>query len=249
MNLIGIIGGSGLCDYPGLDMTDEVAVETPFGQPSAPIRLGKLEGNPVAFLPRHGEKHAISPHKINYRANIYALKQAGVTDILAVAAVGGITANYGPGRLAVPDQIIDYTYGREQSFYSDDFSADKHIDFTLPYTDSLRQNILQVAAKQTLKVWDGATYGAVQGPRLETAAEIRRMAQDGCDLVGMTGMPEAYLARELSINYATLAVVANWGAGIVDGETLSMQQISDTLAAGIDNVRTIIAGVIALQQS
>ena len=172
-----------------------------------------------------------------------------MTDVLAVAAVGGITANYGPGRLAVPDQIIDYTYGREQSFYSDDFSADKHIDFTLPYTESLRQNILQVAAKQTLKVWDGATYGAVQGPRLETAAEIRRMAQDGCDLVGMTGMPEAYLARELGINYATLAVVANWGAGIVDGETLSMQQISDTLAAGIDNVRTIIAGVIALQQS
>lgn len=249
MGLMGIIGGSGLCDYPGLDVTDVMTMETPFGQPSAPITLGKLQGNPVAFLPRHGEKHAISPHKINYRANIYALRQAGVTDILAVAAVGGITANYGPGSLATPDQIIDYTYGREQSFYSDDFSADKHIDFTWPYTESLRQKILQVAAKQTLQVWDGATYGAVQGPRLETAAEICRIAQDGCDLVGMTGMPEAYLARELGMNYATLAVVANWAAGIVDGETLSMQQISDTLSAGIDNVRTIISGVIALQQS
>jgi len=248
MSLMGIIGGSGLCHYPGLQISDVLALETPFGHPSADITIGKLGDSEVAFLPRHGAKHAIAPHKINYRANIHALAQLGVTDILAVAAVGGITADFGPGVLAAPDQLIDYTYGREQSFYSDDFSADKHIDFTWPYTQSLRQKILQVASTKQLDVIAGATYAAVQGPRLETAAEIRRMAQDGCDLVGMTGMPEAYLARELGMSYATLAVVANWAAGITDSE-LSMQQISDTLAAGIDKVRMLIAGVIALHQS
>lgn len=244
MSLMAIIGGSGLCRYPELEVSDVVVLDTPFGQPSAAITIGKLGQAKVAFLPRHGDNHAIAPHKINYRANLHALNQLGVTDILAVAAVGGITADFGPGVLAVPDQLIDYTHGREQSFYSDDFSADKHIDFTWPYTELLRQKILHVATTKQLKVIAGATYGAVQGPRLETAAEIRRMAQDGCDLVGMTGMPEAYLARELGINYATLAVVANWAAGIAEGE-LSMQQISDTLAAGIDNVRMLLAGVIA----
>lgn len=248
MAKLGIIGGSGLCAYPGLEVTDVITLETPFGFPSSTVTLGKLDGAQVAFLPRHGAEHGIAPHKINYRANIHALSQIGVTDILAVAAVGGITAEYGPGVLAAPDQIIDYTHGREQSFYSNDFNADKHIDFTWPYTESLRQKIIQAATKQQLQLIDGGTYGAVQGPRLETAAEIRRMAQDGCDLVGMTGMPEAYLARELNINYATLAVVANWAAGIAEGE-LTMQQITDTLTAGIDTVRAVIAGVTALQQT
>ncbi|WP_438971039.1 S-methyl-5'-thioinosine phosphorylase [Methylophaga sp.] len=246
MSLLGIIGGSGLCDYPGLEITEKLTMDTPFGQPSAPISLGKLDGRQVAFLPRHGNNHSIAPHKINYRANVYALSQVGVTEILAVAAVGGITAAFGPGVLAVPDQLIDYTHGREQSFYSDDFRAEHHIDFTWPYAESIRQKILQVADNQRLSVVAAATYGAVQGPRLETAAEIRRMAQDGCDLVGMTGMPEAYLAREIGIDYATLAVVANWAAGIADGE-LSMEQISDTLNEGIDNVRSIIVGVTELQ--
>ncbi|KGM06471.1 5'-methylthioadenosine phosphorylase [Methylophaga thiooxydans] len=248
MSLMGIIGGSGLSRYPELVVSDVVVLDTPYGKPSAAITIGKLGESEVAFLPRHGDNHAIAPHKINYRANIHALSQLGVTDIIAVAAVGGITTDFGPGALAVPDQLIDYTYGREQSFYSDDFSVDKHIDFTWPYTESLRQNILHAATTSQLKVIAGATYGAVQGPRLETAAEIRRMARDGCDIVGMTGMPEAYLARELELNYATLAVVANWAAGIAEGE-LTMQQISETLADGIDNVRMLIAGVIALHQS
>jgi 5'-deoxy-5'-methylthioadenosine phosphorylase len=248
MSLIGIIGGSGLCDYPGLEITDTLEVETKFGFPSSSLIFGNLGSDKVVFLPRHGSEHAIAPHRINYRANISALQQVGVTHVLAVAAVGGITADYGPGTLAIPDQIIDYTHGREQSLFSDDFSSDKHIDFTWPYNEAMRLNLLEVAASLDKKVIDGGTYGAVQGPRLETAAEIRRMAQDGCDLVGMTGMPEAYLAKEAGLDYATLAVVANWAAGIDEGE-LTMQQIHDTLAQGIDGVRAIIGGFIALQMA
>ncbi|MCX4188200.1 S-methyl-5'-thioinosine phosphorylase [Methylophaga sp. OBS4] len=242
MSLLGIIGGSGLCDYKGLEITDVRDIETPFGMPSAPVRMGLLDDKPVVFLPRHGEKHSIAPHRINYRANLWALHNIGVSHVLAVAAVGGLNSDFGPGTLAVPDQIIDYTFGREQSFFNDDFSADKHIDFTYPYDAELRDLMLDAARGMNTSMMDGATYGAVQGPRLETAAEIRRMARDGCDLVGMTGMPEAYLARELGMAYATLAVVANWGAGIADGE-LTMQQIHDTLAEGLDKVCSVIAAV------
>lgn len=245
MALIGIIGGSGLSQYPGLGIDDRRDIETPYGMPSAPLKLGRLNECQVVFLPRHGDQHAIAPHRVNYRANIDALRQLGVSHILAVAAVGGITAANGPGTLVVPDQIIDYTHGREQSFFSDDFSVDKHIDFTWPYHAGLRQAILDAGRQLKLEMVDGATYGAVQGPRLETAAEIRRMARDGCDLVGMTGMPEAYLAREAGINYATLAVVANWAAGVTNAE-LSMDEISRTLADGIDNVRAVIAAVTGL---
>lgn len=243
MSLTAIIGGSGLCDYPGLEIDEVREVETPFGMPSAALRIGRLNQSQVVFLPRHGEKHAIAPHRINYRANIHALQQIGVSHILAVAAVGGISEAYGPGTLAVPDQIIDYTHGREQSFFSDDFSADKHIDFTWPYNHKLRELLLEVSRFLSLTLVDGGTYGAVQGPRLETAAEISRMARDGCDLVGMTGMPEAYLAREAGIDYATLAVVANWAAGIADTE-LSMEDISRTLAEGIAGVQALLAKLI-----
>ena len=245
MSLFGIIGGSGLSQYPGLEIDEKCDIETAYGMPSAPLKMGRLNGQQVVFLPRHGENHHIAPHRVNYRANIDALKQSGVTHILAVAAVGGIGEQYGPGTLAVPDQIIDYTHGREQSFFSDAFSADKHIDFTYPYHPAVREAILNIAMELGLNPVDGGTYGAVQGPRLETAAEIRRMARDGCDLVGMTGMPEAYLAKEAGIDYATLAVVANWAAGVTESE-LSMAEIEQTLAAGIDNVQAVIAGVIGL---
>ncbi len=246
MARFGIIGGSGLCDYPGIDINEVRELETPYGFPSVALRLGHLNQHEVVFLPRHGDQHSIAPHRINYRANIHALQQLGVSHVLAVAAVGGITEQYGPGTLAVPDQIIDYTYGREQSFFSDDFSSDKHIDFTWPYDAGLRQAILTVGDQLNLNLVNHGTYGAVQGPRLETAAEISRMAKDGCHLVGMTGMPEAYLAREAGMAYASLAVVANWAAGITD-EALTMAEIHQTLAAGIDNVRAVIAGVIGLR--
>ena len=243
MARFGIIGGSGLYDYPGISIDEIREVETPYGTPSAPLRIGRLNNESVVFLPRHGEQHTIAPHRINYRANISALQSVGVTHIIAAAAVGGISEEQAPGTLSVPDQIIDYTHGREQSFYSDDFSADKHIDFTWPYDSALRQALLNEGKHLNLRLVDKATYGAVQGPRLETAAEIRRMANDGCDLVGMTGMPEAYLAREAGIAYATLAVVANWAAGITD-EVLTMEEINRTLAAGMDDVKAVIAGVI-----
>jgi 5'-deoxy-5'-methylthioadenosine phosphorylase len=243
MALIGIIGGSGLTEYSGLAITHQQIAVTPFGLPSANLTFGYLDGHPVVFLPRHGNKHSIAPHKINYRANIAALKQAGVSAIVAVASVGGITEQYGPGVLAVPDQIIDYTHGREQSFFSDDFSANKHLDFTWPYTPSLRETLLAAGKTLSINMVDGGTYGAVQGPRLETAAEIKRMAQDGCDLVGMTGMPEAYLAREQNLPYVTLAVVANWAAGL-SAEPLSMEAIEATMAEGIDQVRAVIAQFI-----
>lgn len=245
MSLIGIIGGSGLSQYPGLQIDESRDMETAFGMPSAPLRIGRLNQHQVVFLPRHGDNHHIAPHRINYRANIDALRQLGVSHILAVAAVGGISEEYGPGTLAVPDQLIDYTHSREVSFFSDAFSADKHIDFTYPYHPAVREAILEAGRKLALNPVDGGTYGAVQGPRLETTAEIRRMAKDGCDLVGMTGMPEAYLAKEAGIPYATLAVVANWAAGVTESE-LSMAEIEQTLAGGIGNVRALIAGVIGL---
>ncbi|GAA0214394.1 MULTISPECIES: S-methyl-5'-thioinosine phosphorylase [Methylophaga] len=243
MRLLGIIGGSGLAQYPGLEITEQKQVETPYGEPSAAIKMGTLNGKKVAFLPRHGDRHSIPPHRINYRANIHALKVIGVTDILAVAAVGGITDKYAPGVLSVPDQIIDYTHSREQSFFSERFRADNHIDFTWPYDAELRQTLLSAATDAGLSVNDGATYAAVQGPRLETAAEIRRLERDGCDLVGMTGMPEACLAREAELRYATLAIVANWAAGKTEN-VLTMTEIQQTLANGIDDVKSIIAHVI-----
>ena len=186
------------------------------------------------------------PHRINYRANISALHQVGVEKIIAVAAVGSIREDLPPGCLAVADQIIDYTYGREQSFYSDDFSSDKHLDFSYPYDEPLRQALLQAGKRLNIAIVDGGTYGATQGPRLETAAEIKRMAQDGCAMVGMTGMPEAYLARELNIQYATCALMVNWAAGLSEG-IITMAEIEQTLAGGMAQVKQILADVIQSQ--
>lgn len=241
--MLAIIGGSGLTQFSGLEIIETLDLDTPFGQPSAPIQIAQLKGKSVAFLPRHGAGHRIAPHQINYRANIHALKKAGVTSIIGVAAVGGITSKYGPSVLVVPDQIIDYTHSREHTFFSEQFRADNHIDFTWPYDAELRQALLNAAQSRNLSIIDGATYGAVQGPRLETAAEIKRMANDGCDLVGMTGMPEASLAREAELPYASLAIVANWAAG-VSPELLTMAQIQQTLSAGIGEVKDLIAQFI-----
>jgi len=246
MAALAIIGGTGLASLQGLNITEKRAISTPFGQASSELLIGEFHGETVVFLPRHGNGHTHPPHKINYRANIWALHQAGIKRIVAVAAVGGIRSDLAPGVLAVPDQIIDYTYGREQSFYSDDFTADKHIDFTHPYDHELRQTILQAAQNQQLDIVDGGTYGATQGPRLETAAEIRRLAQDGCAMVGMTGMPEAYLARELGISYATCALMVNWGAGLADG-IITMSQIEHTLAGGMDKVKQVLEELIHLK--
>lgn len=243
MSLLAIIGGTGLSALEGLEITEQRQVDTPYGEPSSDLLVGEIEGQQVIFLPRHGQQHTIAPHKINYRANIWALEQQGVDQIIAVAAVGGIRSDLAPGVLAVPNQIIDYTHSREQSFYGDNFSVDQHIDFSYPYDQLLRQKIMRAAKQQQITIVDGGTYGATQGPRLETAAEIQRMAQDGCAMVGMTGMPEACLAREANIAYATCALMVNWGAGIGDG-VITMAKIEQTLAEGMDDVKKILTAVI-----
>lgn len=237
--MLAIIGGSGLADLAGLQVSAKQIVDTPFGEPSSDLLIGLWQGKDVVFLPRHGEGHTIAPHKINYRANMWALREQGVTEVIAVAAVGGIRDDLGPGVLVIPDQIIDYTHGREQSVYSDDFSADKHLDFTNPYDENLRQQLLTAAQQVKLAIINGGTYGATQGPRLETAAEIKRMAQDGCAIVGMTGMPEAYLARELGMRYASCTVVANWAAGLSEKE-ITMAEIAHVLEISMQNVNRIL---------
>jgi len=243
MTMLAIIGGTGLTTLNGLVITEKRVVSTPFGEPSSELLIGEFQNKPVIFLPRHGEQHRIPPHRINYRANIWALKEQGVNKIVAVAAVGGIRDDMAPGVIAVPDQIIDYTHGREQSFFSEDFTSDKHIDFTHPYDDMLRQHILNAGKQQVLEIVNGGTYGAVQGPRLETAAEIKRMAHDGCAMVGMTGMPEACLARELDIAYATCALSANWAAGLSDKE-ITMAEIEQTVANGMSRIKKLLSALI-----
>lgn len=244
MTKLAIIGGTGLSQMNGLQITSAESLTTPFGQPSADYILGTLNGTDVVFLARHGNPHTIPPHKINYRANIWGLQKLGVTDIIAVAAVGGITPSMKPTHIAIPDQIIDYSYGREHTFFADDLDAVTHIDFTYPYNQSLRDRLIQTAKKENLLISSSGTYGCKQGPRLESAAEIKRMEQDGCDLVGMTGMPEAALAKELDINYATIAIVVNWAAGKSAGE-ISMAEIEIHLKKGMDNAVKLLTSFIS----
>lgn len=210
---LAVIGGTGVYRLPGLQWQNTHALQTRFGEPSGPVRIARIGSAQVAFLARHGEGHALPPHQINYRANLQALHDLGARQVLAINTVGGIGAAYGPRVLAVPDQIIDYTWGRISTLCEEPGSPVLHVDFGDPYTESLRQDILEACAAAGVPVVAGGCYGATQGPRLETKAEIARLRRDGCDLVGMTGMPEAGLARELGLSYASLCVVANWAAG------------------------------------
>lgn len=237
---IAIIGGSGLDSLKGLEINKTEMLRTPYGDPSGPVIYGKVNGSDVVFLARHGPDHTIAPHKINYRANIHALKSIGVKNIIAVAAVGGITDQMQPGTMVIPDQIIDYTWSRKHTYFEDEPDQLLHIDFTRPYCESLREQLLEIASRIKLPVVAQATYAATQGPRLETAAEITRLQRDGCDLVGMTGMPEAALARELDICYASCCVVANWAAGKSEGG-ISMQQIENVLEVAMDKVRILLS--------
>jgi 5'-methylthioadenosine phosphorylase/5'-methylthioinosine phosphorylase len=242
---IAIIGGTGLTQISGINIIKREQVTTPYGSPSAELVTGELHQKQVVFLARHGNPHTIPPHRINYRANMWALKHLGVDSIIAVAAVGGITQLMMPACLALPDQIIDYSYDRKHTFFDDEFSPVTHIDFTAPYNQSLREQLILAAANAKVKLLTHGTYGCTQGPRLETAAEIKRMEQDGCDLVGMTGMPEAVLARELELEYATLAVVANWGAGKTAGE-ITMAEIEQHLHTGMADALSVLKAFIAL---
>lgn len=242
---IAIIGGTGLAKLEGIEILESRWPTTRYGETSSPLIFGKFGDRELVFLPRHGEDHHIPPHKINYRANLYALKQAGVRSIVAVNAVGGITGRMAPQQLCLPDQIIDYTYGREHTFFDGAQDRVSHIDFTMPYHPNVRNKLLEAAALLSLPVIDGGVYGATQGPRLETAAEINKLERDGCDIVGMTGMPEASLARELGLEYASLALVVNWGAGRSD-QILTLNTLKVHLDAGMVNVRSLLLQVIPL---
>ncbi len=211
--MLAIIGGSGLTQLASLDLIRREVVRTPYGEPSGALTFGRLCSQPVVFLARHGYGHTIPPHRVNYQANLWALQQAQVDAIISVASVGGIRADLCPGTLIVPDQIIDYTWGRKSTFHENSDEPVVHIDFTEPYDEAIRQRILKAGLKAGETIIDGAVYAATQGPRLETAAEINRLERDGADVVGMTGMPEAALARELGIPYAAINVVANFAAG------------------------------------
>ena len=244
MDKLAIIGGTGLDSLGILEVHKREVVTTPFGEPSGAITRGSLFGKEVFFLPRHGYGHAIPPHKINYRANLWALRELGVESILAIAAVGGIRGDMLPARLALPDQIIDYTWGRISTYYEGDNGEVVHIDFSNPYCEDLRQKLLTAAKRANVDIVDGGTYGATQGPRLETAAEVGRMARDGCAIVGMTGMPEAALAREINLCYAGCAIVANWAAGIGDGE-ITMEEIDANLKVGMAALGDLLKSLMA----
>ena len=243
---LAIIGGTGLYAFTGLSDIERREASTRWGAPSAPIVIGTLSGQRVAFLARHGEAHSLAPHRINFRANIAALHELGARRIVGINAVGGIRADMGPRVLVVPDQLIDYTCGRPSSFCDGQGEAVLHIDFSEPYSAALRADLLAASRKAGVDVVDGGCYAATQGPRLETNAEIARLRRDGCDLVGMTGMPEAALARELEIEYACLALVANWAAGCdPEAATISIEEIHAHLAAATAQVPPIVTALLA----
>ena len=227
---LAVIGGTGVYRLAALEDEEARHIDTPYGAPSGPLRIGRLGEVRIAFLARHGEGHALPPHKVNYRANLFALRQAGARRVLALNTVGGITDAYGPRVLACPDQLVDYTWGRESTFWDGEGEA-LHVDFGHPYSPMFRHKLLAAARVTGVRVVDGGCYGATQGPRLETNAEIARMRRDGCDLVGMTGMPEAALARELGLEYACLAIVANWAAGCGDAQEITLAEVLDNVTA------------------
>ena len=244
--MLAILGGSGLSQLPWLEGVRRKVVGTPFGAPSAPLTLGRIGKREVIFLARHGDGHTLAPHQVNYRANIRALKDEGVTKIVSVATVGGIRRDYGPGVLVVPDQIIDYTWGRAATFFEGPEAKVTHIDFTQPYSAEMRRRILAAAAACREVVADGGVYATTQGPRLETAAEVAKLERDGADLIGMTGMPEASLAREAGLDYAAIAVVANHAAGKGDSaESISLDAIEAVVRKAMERVRRILEQVAA----
>jgi 5'-methylthioadenosine phosphorylase len=239
--MLAIIGGSGLTQLSNLEGAHRKAVRTPYGEPSGAITFGTLRGNRVMFLARHGYGHTIPPHEVNYRANIWALHEEGASGIVSVASVGGIRDDLGPGVLVVPHQLIDYTWGRRSTFFEGGDVPVTHVDFTEPYSRRLRTSLFDAARACGEEVHDGAVYACTQGPRLESAAEVERLARDGADIVGMTGMPEAALARELDFEYATIAVVVNHAAGRGEStEGIKFEKLEAVLQQSMGRVRRII---------
>ena len=241
----GIIGGSGLTRLKNLEIRNRRVIRTPFGETSGPLTFGQLGGQEVVFIARHGYGHTIPPHRVNYRANIWALHHVGVTHVVAVAAVGGISTAMQSGVICLPDQLIDYTHGRPSTFFEGRESMVVHIDFSEPYCGLVRARLLRAAETADVAVIDGGTYAATQGPRLETIAEIRRIERDGGDVVGMTGAPEAVLAREIGLCYAPLSLVVNPAAG-KSTEPITMEAIDAVMHAGMHRVRKVLESAVPL---
>ncbi|SFP59249.1 methylthioadenosine phosphorylase [Nitrosomonas cryotolerans] len=239
--MLAVIGGSGMAQLPCLEISHRQIIRTPYGEPSGPLTFGKINNHEIVFLARHGHGHIIPPHAVNYRANIWALNSLKPKHVIAVAAVGGIHADFKPGMLVIPDQIIDYTYGRKFTFFEGTEQPITYTDFTYPYCQITRDYILEAAKQANEAVIDGGVYAATQGPRLETAAEINRLERDGADMVGMTGMPEVALAKELGLCYATIAVVANHAAGRGSSVlAIPLAEVYAILEKAMVNVRNIL---------
>ena len=237
---IAIIGGTGLYQLDGFEELERKQLITRWGEPSSEIILMGDNNTRVLFLARHGLQHNIPPHKVNYQANLWALKECGVKKIIAVAAVGGISHNMPPESIVIPQQILDYTYSRKQTFFEDSLEQVTHIDFTEPYSAELRQRLLDAAETAI----DGGTYAATQGPRLETAAEVKKLQRDGADIVGMTGMPEACLAREIEIEYACCALVVNWAAGCANTTKIEHSEMQAIVDKGMVQVKALLKSAL-----
>lgn len=243
--MLAIIGGTGLANLANLVITHRQVMRTPYGEPSGALTFGTINDQDVLFLARHGYGHTIPPHRVNYRANMIALRDAGATRVVSVSSVGGITDEFPPGLLVVPHQIVDYTHGRDISYFDGLEHAQMHVDFTHPYSAALRQQILTAAKAAGIACRDGGVYGATQGPRLDTAAEIDRYERDGAQMVGMTGMPEAILARELGLDYATIAAVVNDASGRrTSKDGVRREAVAEVMSAIMDKVRTLLESVV-----
>lgn len=243
--MLAIIGGSGSTKLGNLEGPRRQVVRTPYGEPSGALTWGRMSNRELAFLARHGYGHTIAPHEVNYRANIWALHSQQVSDVIALVSVGGIRSDLSPGTLVIPHQIIDYTYGRKSTFFEGREQPVTHTDFTEPYSERMRELVLDAAQRAGEAVIDGGVYAAVQGPRLETAAEINRLERDGADMVGMTGMPEAALARELGLSYVALGVVANHAAGRGPSpHVIRLEEIGAVLKRAMERVKRILERVV-----
>ncbi len=237
MPTIGVIGGSGLYDVPDLEIKDSVKVSTPYGEPSDTYRIGRWSDQDAVFLPRHGSTHHIQPHKVNYRANIWGFRELGAEKIISICSSGGIGPGMKPGMIAVPDQIIDMTHGRLSTFYDKDEVV--HIDFTEPFCPDMRKYVFTAAASAGVAVINSGVYVCTNGPRLETAAEIRTFSRWGADMVGMTLMPEAALARELEICFICIAVITNFAAGIA-AENLTTKEVLSSMQSSTESLRAVL---------
>jgi len=246
--MLAIIGGTGLTQLANLEITRREVIRTPYGEPSGALTFGKIREHEVVFLARHGYGHTIPPHEVNYRANMWALHSQGVKNVVSVASVGGIPPDYAPGTIVIPDQIIDYTHSRKSTYFEGGEKPVTHVDFTEPYCEEMRRRCMRAAALAGEKYLDGGVYAAVQGPRLETKAEINRLERDGATMVGMTGMPEAVLAKELGLRYAAIAVVANFAAGRdASRHGIQFKEIEIVLTNAMQRVRAILEHLVALE--